>query len=762
MLKKMYAVALAVLALSALGGCKGNGGGTQAALPEIVAIEVTPASASMAVDTSQQFIATGIYSDKSTVDVTSTVAWSSSDPEVAVVAGAGTETATTSTPMGAVYSITASSGAVYAKAEGTATIKASWGKIWGSSGLSVKRATLVSIAVTPASPRIVKGSSQQFTAVGTFTDATTQDITAAVLWSSSNTAAASVSNTAGSQGLATTLAAGFTTITATSGSLSGSSGLTVTTATLVSLAVTPANPSIARGTGKQFTATGTFSDNTTQDLTGSVTWNSSNTGVATISNAAGTNGLAAAVAAGSSTITASSGGVSGATTLTVTQSTLISIAVTPANPSIAKGTAKQFRATGTYSDNTTQDLTAAVTWSSSNTGVATINNAAGSNGLATSVAAGSCTITAASGGLSGSTTLTVTPATLVSLAITPSNPGVAKGTTQQFTATGTFSDSSIQNLTNAVTWSSSNTTIASISNAAGSNGLASALAAGSTIISATQGSISASTTLTVNPATLAALSITPAASSVAKGTNQQFTATGTYSDSSTQNLTNSVTWTSSNTAVATISNAAGSYGLAATTGAGSTTIKATSGSVSGSTTLTVTPALLVSIAVTPANATIGKNASQQFAATGTYSDGSKQNVTGSVTWSSLNTSVATISNAAGSNGLATGISAGSASIKAVSGSISGTASLQVADRSVTLAWDAPATNTDGTALTDLAQYKVRYGTSSGTYTTTVSVTGGTTTTLTNLAPGTYYFAVTAVNSSGAESSLSNEASKTIL
>lgn len=80
--------------------------------------------------------------------------------------------------------------------------------------------------------------------------------------------------------------------------------------------------------------------------------------------------------------------------------------------------------------------------------------------------------------------------------------------------------------------------------------------------------------------------------------------------------------------------------------------------------------------------------------------------------------------------------------------------------SVTLSWDAPATNTNGTALTDLAGYTVHYGTSSGNYTGKVSVGLLTTCSLTGLAPGTYYFAVTASNTSGSESGYSNEVSKT--
>ncbi len=757
MLKRMWAVVLAGTALVAIAGCN-SGGGQTAASHELVAIEVTPANADIAVDTSQQFVATGIYSDNTTADLTTVAEWSTSDQNVAPVMAS---TAGTAAPQAAQLSETGTSGMIYGKAEGTATIKASWGNHWGAGGVHVKRATLVSISVSPADAKAVKGSTQQFIATGTFSDTTTQDMTASVTWTSSNTAVASISNAAGSQGAASTLAAGVTTITAAWNGISGSSTLTVTAATLVSIAVTPANPGIGKGTTAQFIATGTYSDNTTQNLTNSVTWGSSNTGVATISNAAGTNGLATTIAAGSTTITAASGSVSGATTLTVTPATLVSIAVTPTNPSIAKGTARQFTATGTFSDNTTQNLTAAVTWSSSDTSVATISNAAGANGLTTSVASGSTTITAASGSISGSTTLTVTPATLASLSIMPVNPGIAKGTTQQFTATGTYSDGSTQNVTTSVTWGSSNTAVAGISNASGSNGLASGLTAGSSTITAASGGISATTTLTVNPASLATITITPAASSIAKGSTQQFKATGAYSDSSTQDLTASVTWSSSNTAVATISNAAGSNGLASTTGAGTATIKAVSGSVSGSTTLTVTPASLVSMAVSPASGSVAKGSTTQLTATGTYSDGSTQNLTATATWSSSNTAVATVSNAAGSNGLATGVAAGTTTIKAISGSISASAGLTVTDRSVTLSWDAPTTNTNGSSLTNLSGYKLYYGTASGSYSQTVTVNTGTTTTLTNLSPGTYYFTVTAVNSNGTESVFSNEVSKTI-
>src|SRR5262249_41277056 len=109
------------------------------------------------------------------------------------------------------------------------------------------------------------------------------------------------------------------------------------------------------------------------------------------------------------------------------------IQVTPPNPSRPVPLTLAFKATGIFTDGTTQDLTTQVTWASSNTAAATISNAAGSKGLASTVAAGTTNISAALGAISGATALTVTSATLQSIAITPANPSIAKGTTQQFT-----------------------------------------------------------------------------------------------------------------------------------------------------------------------------------------------------------------------------------------------------------------------------------------------------------------------------------------
>ncbi len=170
-----------------------------------------------------------------------------------------------------------------------------------------------------------------------------------------------------------------------------------TAAALLYIAVTPQSQTIVKGTTRQFTATGTYSDYSTRDLTTQVTWTSSDTSKATI-NAAG---LATGTDVGSVTITATLGSIFGSTSVNVV--TLSSIQVTPQSATIVKGRTKQFTATGTYSDNSTRDLTTQVTWISSDTSRATIS----ATGLATGIDFGSATITAASGSIFGSALLDI-------------------------------------------------------------------------------------------------------------------------------------------------------------------------------------------------------------------------------------------------------------------------------------------------------------------------------------------------------------------
>jgi hypothetical protein len=256
---------------------------------------------------------------------------------------------------------------------------------------------------------------------------------------------------------------------------------------LTSLQITPGNASIAAGLTQKFTATGSFSDGSTRDMTTSVVWTSSPPSVVTI-NFSGNLGLAKAVAAGSATITATSGGISGNAPLTVTPAVLKTIVVAPGNTTIPLGLHQQFTATGTLTDGTTQDLTAIATWNSSNTNVLTISNL----GAATTNAIGSSLVTAVSSGITGTTAAVVGPAQLVSLAISPATPKLSAGASQQFTATGSFTDGTSQDLTASATWKSSAALVAP----APVQGFTQSQLAGTATITAMMGSISSSTLLT--------------------------------------------------------------------------------------------------------------------------------------------------------------------------------------------------------------------------------------------------------------------------
>src|SRR6202030_1363263 len=324
-----------------------------------------------------------------------------------------------------------------------------------------------------------------------------------------------------------------------------------------------------------------------------------------------------------------------------TAPSLTSMAMSPADPSVLKGSTRQFTATGSYSDGSTQNLTDKAIWSSSNSVVAVVTN----TGLATGFATGSSTIQVALGSVAGSTTLTVTAAVLSSIAVTPPNPSISDGTSQQFTAMGTYSDGSTQNLTNSVTWLSSNASVAKIN----SMGFASGVGIGGSSIQAALGLGAGSTTLTVTAAALSSIVVSPSNPSISDGTTQQFTASGSYTDGSTQNVTNLVTWGSSNPA-----DSISASGLAAANGVGASIIQAALNGVNGSTTLTVTSTPpTISVTVTPSTANVQAGVgTQSFTATVT-NDAQNNGVTWSLSGAGCSgTACGTLSTSSSASGAA--------------------------------------------------------------------------------------------------------------
>ena len=541
---------VAALTLS-MAACSGST--TTKSTATLVSISVTPYSpANLAVGSTQRFVATGIYSDGTTPTITSQVTWTSSNSSIAGIAtGLATGVAVGST------SITASESGITSPSV-TLTV------ITSASGLS-------SIAVTPAFPAdLGVGASLPLVALGTYADGTTADITSKVTWVSSNTAVAAVF----ANGAVSGEGSGTANITA---ALSGvtSPGLKLTVKAVSSILVTPAaSPrNLDIGATQQFTAIATYSDGASADISSQVTWLSSNTQVATIY----ANGLATGIAAGSAGITATLSGVTSQATALVVQP-LSSIAISPASPNnLVVGAAQHFTAIGTFADGSLMDITSQVTWSSATANIATIT----AGGAATGVKTGTDKITATMAGIT-SQPVTLNVISLSAISVAPSSPAnMGVGSTQHFTATGSYSDGSTADFTSQVVWSSSNSTVVTIA----SGGIATAVGGGTTNIIATFGGLT-SQPVAMMVKVLSAIMIEPATSprNLNVGASLPFVAVGIFSDGFMSDITSQVTWICSNTNIATILANGSATGVAAGTAIISATL---SGITSSSITLNV-------------------------------------------------------------------------------------------------------------------------------------------------------------------------------
>jgi hypothetical protein len=254
----------------------------------------------------------------------------------------------------------------------------------------------------------------------------------------------------------------------------------------------------------------------------------------------------------------------------------------PYAPTQIRNTEQQYVATGTYADGTTSDVTSKVTWSSSDTAIATIS----SNGLVTTLVDGNTTIT---GSLDGITSipvdLTVNSLSSVSI-ITWKGIGAPRtltslpvGSTFQVWATGTYSDGSDTDITSQVNWVSSNEGVATID----ANGLITGVSDGSDNITASLSGIT-SPPVAFMVVSLSSITVTPPPV-MTIGSKMWLSAEGVYSDGSTGGI--QATWGSSDPSVATIS----TDGLVTAMAEGTTGITASlNGIISEPATLTVVAA----------------------------------------------------------------------------------------------------------------------------------------------------------------------------
>lgn len=644
-------------------------------VPQLTGITVSPVSAQIAKGTVQQFTATGKYNDGTSPDITALVAWNSTLSGVASVSSSpGTQ------------------GLVLGVGAGSTSISASLGTVSsGPSTLTVSSANLTSIAVTPSSPTVPLATSQPLVATGTFDDGTTQDVSRNVTWTTLNahSRVARVSST----GIATGLGLGSETINATapSSGINGSTTVTVDESSVSAINVLPVGivqfpgamfpePVVADGTKQQMRAVASFKDGSSLDVTGirGVAWSSTDSAAATIEPE---TGLMTTAGPGSTNIAAALGSQQGSTAVNVLNATLQSLVVAPSNAQVAQGGIQNVVALATFlaSDNVTlfqQDVSNASSWiGDANATVSYVN---GLQELAAGVASGTSNLSASfavPGGspATGAATLNVSAGQLGSINLVPGSAAVPLDGSRQFRAMGNFTDGTQVDLSLLATWGSSNEAITTVS----PFGFTSASGPGQTSVSAsfmnsvTGMPVSGSGSVVVNPAALVKIDICaatvsnpiancppldpfppPPGISLANQTQFGLVAIGTYSSGDREDLTDAVHWSSANPDAATVSDDPAIPGITIGVGqrgvvtggvqGGTANITASAGGINGTAVVTVTAASLHSLSITPANGGVALGFPQQLKVTGSFSDGSTQDVTSTVQWSCLNPDIAIV------------------------------------------------------------------------------------------------------------------------
>ena len=390
--------------------------------------------------------------------------------------------------------------------------------------------------------------------------------------------------------------------------------------------------SLTIGDTHKLTATISPEDATDKTLT----WESSNTNVATVEN-----GKITAIGGGYAIITAKSGNVQAKCTVTVNPAEVTAITLSQTSITITKGDTYDLIATISPEEAKGRTLT----WESSNANVATVKN-----GKITAAGEGSATITAKSGKVQAKCEVTVNPVEVTAITLSQSSVTLTQGKTYRLIATISPEDAADK----TVTWESSNTNVATVE-----NGKITAVGVGSAIITAKRGNVQAKCEVTVNPIKVASIKLSQTSITINKGDVYNLTATVSPEDAADK----TVTWESSNTNVATVEN-----GKITAVGVGSATITAKSGKVQAKCIVTVNPVEVTAITLSQTLVRLTQGKTYNLIATIAPSNATDK----TVTWESSNTNVATVE-----NGKIIAVGVGSATITAKSGNVQAVCTVRV-------------------------------------------------------------------------------------
>jgi hypothetical protein len=308
--------------------------------------------------------------------------------------------------------------------------------------------------------------------------------------------------------------------------------------TLQELQISPSVTEVTENLQAGVAATAVYSDGSTRDVTAEVAWSTVDATVATADA-----GVVQGGQPGSTYLTASFGGLQASARVDVAAAQLLAMWVSADAAALPAGVTGRVAATGSFSDGTTRDVTAAAAWMTTR-GVVEVRP----NGEVKALSPGFTQVRATIGNLMAGVTLEVTAAEVVSLSLDGVGP-MPLGLSAPFHLVATFTDGTSRDVAADATVDVADAAVVALDGP----GALKALAAGLTGVTASYAGLSASAQVQVGPAALASIAVGCSKNHVKKGDLVTFSATGSLTDGTTQDLTGAVTWLSADAATAEIS-----------------------------------------------------------------------------------------------------------------------------------------------------------------------------------------------------------------
>lgn len=485
---------------------------------DVVGLVLSPASITVPAGFQREIRATARYSDGTNTDVTGLVAWDVIDEDILEMRVGGI--------MQSISSGQTSLTAAFA------------GHVSNAVNVTVTDAEVTAIQITPSLQVIPKGNTIEYSARANLSDGTSSDISSDVEWHVANPAIGTITDNGTFFGLtigSTNVSASYDDVT------SNFAEAIVNDARVTDIQLTPVTVDAPIGTTYQFTATATFTDGTNRDITNSGAWVSSDMDIAAISP----SGEVEAVTEGTSSITVSRDGVtSNVATVNVTDAVLTAVELRPQAIVLPRGMTIELTALGYYSDNTSVDITNIVDWHIEDPSYISVQNA-----VVSADEVGVTTLMAKKEGISSNTVdVTVNNAVVIDISVQPDSLSIPKGISDSVTATGTFSDNTVADITGAVAWEIGDTDIATVR-----LGTIDGVQIGETTLVARKDGVNSNTVaVTVTDAILTSILLEHSPLRTFLGKVEFITATGSYSDGSEADLTEQVNYQGHDTEIVTI------------------------------------------------------------------------------------------------------------------------------------------------------------------------------------------------------------------